>query len=399
MTRTVRLLLFLIAGMSLALFGRPGFGQGLAGPPPGTVEGRAPLTGKDASAARVLALEQAFRNQVMEEVASRLPEKTVKEKSAQLESAVYSRSREFIGRYQIVAEQPQGADYVVYLELEVAGALLDDALAKAGLLEMVKPPAVFLVVLEQGPAGPAESWWKSPPAGPIKPSRAEQALKQELAAHGYSVIEPQPGGPRIAPEKVTNPGAERDQVLRQLRKDFHADLLVVGKASTHPAEGRPVTQAELALAAVKLESQETLFRLERTAESAQTGGPGAGQALTLAAQAAASELRQWLQAQAAVPAEAGRNFNLTILNVFAYPVYRRVDERLRQPIPGVKSMTLRSLSPGRVVFQISGTVEPSALAKLLTQESFPGFHLETIEVSAESIRLNAKALAGSGASP
>jgi len=399
MTRPFRIWLAAVACALGAFFGPLAFGQGLTSPPPGTVEGRAPLTGKDPAQARELAMEQAFRNQVMAEVASRLPKKTVKEKSAELERAVYSHSQEFIGRYQIVAEQPQGADYVVYLELEVAGALLDDALAKAGLLQSVKPPAVFLVVLEPGPAGPAESWWKAPPTGPVQPSRAEQVLKQELAAHGYTVIEPQPGGPRIAPEKVTNPGAERDQVLRQLQKDFRADLLVVGKATIHSLEGRPLIQAELALAGVKLESQETLFRLERTAESAQTGEQGAGQALTRAAQAAAPELLQRLRAQTAISAEAGRTVDLTILNVFAYPVYRRVDERLRQPIPGVKSVALHILSPGRVVFRIRGTAEASALAQILTQESFPGFHLEEIEVSAESIRLNAKGLPGLGASP
>ena len=286
-----------LLGWSLALLlTLPAFGQGLSAAPPGTVEGRAPLTGKDPSSARALALEQAFRNRVMAEVASRLPEKVRREKQAELESAIYSHSLDFISRYQIVAEQPQADEYVVYLELEVAGALLNDALTKAGFLQSVKSPRVFLLVLEQGPAGQTQSWWKNPPAGPVKPSHIEQALKQELASHGYSVIEPQPGGPRITPERVTNPGSERDQVLRQLQKDFQADLLLVGKASTHAPEGRPATQAEVSLAGVNLENQETLFRLERTAESAQTGEPGAGQALTQAAQDLAPELLQRLKA-------------------------------------------------------------------------------------------------------
>ena len=85
--------------------------------------------------------------------------------------------------------------------------------------------------------------------------------------------------------------------------------------------------------------------------------------------------------------------------MFSYPVYRRVDERLRQPIPGVKSVALRALSPGRLVFQITGSAEASAVAKLLTHESFSGFHLEEIEVNAASIRLTAAALPGAGASP
>ncbi len=389
-----------LLGWSLALLlTLPAFGQGLSAAPPGTVEGRAPLTGKDPSSARALALEQAFRNRVMAEVASRLPEKVRREKQAELESAIYSHSLDFISRYQIVAEQPQADEYVVYLELEVAGALLNDALTKAGFLQSVKSPRVFLLVLEQGPAGQTQSWWKNPPAGPVKPSHIEQALKQELASHGYSVIEPQPGGPRITPERVTNPGSERDQVLRQLQKDFQADLLLVGKASTHAPEGRPATQAEVSLAGVNLENQETLFRLERTAESAQTGEPGAGQALTQAAQDLAPELLQRLHALGSPTAEASRTLDLTILNVFAYPVYRRVDERLRQPIPGVKAVTLRTLSPGRVVFQVTGAIEASALSKLLTTDSFPGFRLEEIEVSAASVRLNAVALPGAGASP
>ena len=399
MTHPVKRSPFLILGAILALSGRPGSGQ-VSAPPAGAVEGRASLEGKDPGQARELALEQAFRSQVIARVASRLPDKVRTGKQKELEAAIYSHSQDYIRRYQIVAEQTEGAEYVVYLELEVAEEILDAALARGGFLSRPRPAQVFLLVLEQVQGGPAESWWKSAPNEPAKPSFTEQVLSQELAGHGYAVIQPLPGRPRVSPEKVTNPGAEREQVLRQIQKDFHADLLLVGKASTRTPEGKAMTQAELALAGVDLASQETLFRLERTAESPRTeAGKSAGQALTLAARSLAPELFQKLSAKGPPPAEAARAFDLFILNVFAYPVYQAVNERLSRPIPGVKAVELRSLSPGRLIFRVTGSIEAEALAKLLLAESFPGFHLEKIEVTPDHIRLTATALPGAGALP
>jgi len=384
-----------------ALMPRPALAQKPSFDPAGTIEGRASLEGKTPGQARAQAIEQAFRTQVMAGVAARLPEKVRIEKEKQLEDEIYSHAEDFILRYQIEDEQTQGTEYVVSLDLALDQGMLDAALAKGGFLRSPHPPKVFLLILEQRPPSPAQSWWSGSSENPAPPSASEQVFRQELGARGYQVIEPSPGLPRVAPERVTNPGDERDQILRQLQSDYDADFLLVGKARILGQPGGTQNQAELTLAGVDLATGESLFRLERTLAVEKTRDENFElKALTAAAQALAPEVLKRLSQRGLVLGGGKvQAIQLTVLNVFSYPVYQALSERLEHPIPGVRKAELRRLSPGRAIFLIQGSVEPGALVRALTAEFYPGFRLEEVEVSGDSIRLTASALPGTSPSP
>lgn len=388
------------AVLALLVFARLAPAQTLTPALAGAVEGRAELEGRTLAQARAQAIQQAFRVQVMAAVASRLPDQVRTEQEQKLEAAIYSQAEDFILRYQILNEQVQPPEYVVTMDLTVDQLRLEAALLQGGFVPPVRAGKVFLLILEQRPGSPAQSWWSAGPSA-ASPSTGEQVFRRRLTEEGYQVIEPSPGQPRIAPERVTNPGNERDQVLRQLQTDYEADLLLVGKARLVNRPDSKRAEAELTLAAVDLTNRETVFRLVRTAAVAEPGEAGAeSAALAAAAEGMIPEVLEHLRRKGLSPGEGGLQVvSLTVLNVFNYGVYQAVSERLERPVPGIRKAELRYLSPARAVFAVHGMIEPAKLSRWLTAEYYPGFRLQEVEVSPDGVRLTAAALPGSASSP
>ncbi|RMH42771.1 MAG: hypothetical protein D6689_07230 [Deltaproteobacteria bacterium] len=173
---------------------------------PGAVraEGRAPAGAPDARAA---ALDRAFAEAVRRAVAARVEVGERARHAGAVDAAIAGRAREFVARYQVVAEGPSPAGYFVQIDVWVDDAALARALADAGIapaapavdIGVGRPPLALVALVRTPDAAVATFGRDGGDGGPLG-----RAVDRELRELGFRPVRPAPG---TSPPAHSVPGA------------------------------------------------------------------------------------------------------------------------------------------------------------------------------------------------
>jgi hypothetical protein len=358
---------------------------------PEVIEGRAPVREDSVSRARAKALEDAFRKKLKQEVARMLPASVLEGDSAELETEIYSKKREFISRYIIANEYRDDDEYVVEAEVFVSGEAIRNALISKGFIKKKELGPIFLMVTQDREGKPS-TWWESKPGEKGVPSVPEAVLAKTLKEHGYTLVEPIPAQPRPDIKKlISNPKSL--ETLGELTELFGASIYIQGNAKAVPVERKAdtdtlVSEARLEVSLIDPRDQRLIARFSAQSHAEADTAANAGVvAVEQAARSTAPEILARLERfRPQAPALDKGKIKVSMSNLYSYKIYKHLEESI-PGIPGVQDMELWGFSPGKVMFLVQYSGESLAFANSLAREEFGEFKLNILELDENRIQV------------
>ncbi len=153
-----------------------------------TVEGYAMIEGRNRSAARENALNNAFRRATEQVVGVMIDSKTVVKNSELIQDRIFSKSAGFIKTYRIISEKFEPDACRMTVRATVSAIRLEKSLNDVGLLsKKMGKPRVAIIMTEQNVGN--DSAAGSPADSGINAGIAETLLNSIFARKGYNLVE------------------------------------------------------------------------------------------------------------------------------------------------------------------------------------------------------------------
>lgn len=360
-----------------------------------TAKGQGAIVNNDRAMARDKAIEDALRRAVEQAVGTMITAESVSKDFQLIEDSIYSHSKGFVQKYEIVSEKVEDNVYVVEIKADVATGALEGKLKAMGILLARKgKPRVMFLMSEQNIGQESASSFTSADIGVV-----ENTLVDAFQKNGFTVVDRQALSGKIKVEdaqKVVN-DADRDAAKR-IANLANAQVVIYGKAIAKDAglikdQNNKDTkmhsgQANISARALNADSGEIL-----ATESVHKAFPHidaltAGmQALKLATEDIASKLTEKIMAKWGQELSGGQMVAIDITGVPDIKVLNDLKTLLTTQVRGVQGVQIRRLSKPDAAIDVDYKGKAQDLALELSDKKIGKYKIEVTDATQNTIKM------------
>jgi len=357
----------------------------------GVTTGQVKVYNEDIPGARRRAVDQALELAVQNAFASLVTRQVFASNLEFLYDRLIPGASEYVATYRVLNGLAYKGSYLVGVESKVDLARVRQRLEKARIIRAgQEKPVVLLLIAEQTPKDILPRYWWGNNPEPYT-SLAEDMIKKQMAGHGIPLAQgnggyPDPGFYAIKFQDIYDVKAAMD-----LGKALGADLVVLGKAGASESSNR-MGDATAFDAVIELTVFDTASKKEvrkvRTGATAssQTAREGIVASLTQAAEKAALDLRQKIDAFWAQKLRKESQFDVAVEGEDFLPRFIALKRRLKE-IREIVNMQPKEIASESAVMELLYKGSPAQFADAVLLKTFEGFGLEITEVTPDTVTI------------
>jgi hypothetical protein len=336
----------------------------------------------DTAKARDRAIENSLVAAVHKAIEDVMPREARTETFAQLNQWVYTKARQFVQNYKVIAEDSRGKVYRVLVEARVSPALVEQKLKASGVIRSQQSLPSILLFMAQAPAKlQTES---SPPKS--YSDQASGIIAAILKQNGFSLIDP-------APHVDDSDSAEPDlQKALALGLRLNADVIVMGRVIIEPgpisANGAVQSaQGQVVLKAYAAATGTALATVSQTEVVPNYNDiPGESKAVVDASSLSGRELADNLSVAWQAASQAAQSFEVVVEGASQMMAFVRF-RRALSTFPKVKSVQTREMQVDKSILVIEYQGSVQEFAQALDGETFDSYRVKINEFDSSQLKV------------
>ncbi|MBI3074039.1 MAG: flagellar assembly protein T N-terminal domain-containing protein [Deltaproteobacteria bacterium] len=381
------------------------FGQGLDESEGGkakekTVEvtGQSAIFNNNTPAAKDAAIEQALRTAVEQTVGTFVSSESRVENFQLLDDRIYTKSRGYIRKYDVLSESPDGNVLSVKIRAVVAvGKLKGDLDSLTALWARKGKPKFMLLIVEQNLiTNTVVYWWYGGARGvhsaSVDMNITENTLIDKMSEKGFPFVDHRVLGGKLKIPKAFRMERVDDDAAAKIAKLTDAQIVIVGKAlarsgGTVPGSEGQMKSAQALISArvVNTDDGKVLGAVTENAAAVHIDPAVAGtEALKKAAEAAAEKLGEKIGDAWQKETTTSATILLKATGVSDYKLVTGL-VALLGTLRGVKSVNERLTENETSTIDVSSTTPASGLAAELADKAIEGKKVKVTGTTTNSI--------------
>jgi len=356
--------------------------------------GRGTIYRDDVAGARDRAIAGALQGVVEQAVGLVISQATVVQDFQLLSDRVYDQTEGFIDDYKVLTESKSGQYYRVMVRATVSMNAIKNKLQSIGILVVHEEmPTIMFFLSEQniGESSPRYWWGQSPLSTHL--SVTEKALSEYMREKGFIIVD------RAAIDRDVQLGPEymgpelSDAAAVKLGKELGADLVIIGKAVARHSgyvldkDTRSI-QARVSSRVLRTDSGMRIALSQGTGAAVHSDDRvGGTEALNLSASVVARDLVRQIVAKWRKDVRQSVLVELVVKGIREYTDFVRFRKHLRNDVPGVRNVYLRSIRAGEAKMDVDVMGNARILADELMFQRFENLVVNIFEVSEKGVKL------------
>jgi hypothetical protein len=360
-----------------------------------TAKGQAAVVNNDRAMARDKAIEDALRKAVEQAVGTMITSESSTKDFQLIEDSIYSHSKGFVNKYEIVSEKVEEGVYIVEIKADVSTGQIEGKLKAIGIaLSRKGKPRVMVLVSEQNVGQETATSFTTADIGVV-----ENTLVDALQKNGFTVVDRQALAGKISVEDAMSViNADDRAKAKKIANLADAQVIIYGKAIAKDAgtmkdmNGKDTRmhsgQANISARALNADNGEIL-----AADTVHKAFPHidpntAGmQALKIAAEDLMKSMTEKIMAKWGQELSGGQMIAISISGVQDIKTVNDLKTLLTTQIRGVSGVQIRKLAKPDAAIDIDYKGKGQDLALELSEKKVGKFKIDVLEASANAMKI------------
>ena len=358
-------------------------------------DGQAAIVNNDKAMARDKALEDALRKAVEQAVGTMVTSETVTKDFQLLEDNIYSNSKGFVQKYEIVNEKVEDNVYIAKIKADVATGAIEGKLKAIGVLLSRKgKPRVMFLISEQNVGQESANSFISSDIGVT-----ENTLVDEFQKNGFTIVDRQALSGKIKVEDAMKVVNENDSsTAKKIANLAGAQVVIYGKAIAKDAglikdQNNKETkmhsgQANISARALNADSGEIICTDSVHKAFPHIDAMTAGMtALRLSAEDLGNRMIEKIMAKWSQDLSGGQMIAIEVGGVPDIKIVNDLKNLLTQQVRGIQGVQIRRLAKPDSTLDVDYKGKGQDLALDLSEKKLGRYRLEILEATPNTIKI------------